>query len=66
MEDFNSETDSDYTSYWRDWVSLSGFLSTLLGLGVSIIIISFALSFSLCSLLPWTAWHFGVKRNGLL
>lgn len=25
MEDFNSETDSDYTSYWRDWVSLSSF-----------------------------------------
>lgn len=23
MEDFNSETDSDYTSYWRDWVSFS-------------------------------------------
>lgn len=21
MEDFNSESDSDYTSYWRDWVS---------------------------------------------
>ena len=21
MEDFNTETDSDYTSYWRDWVS---------------------------------------------
>ena len=20
MEEFNSETDSDYTSYWRDWV----------------------------------------------
>ncbi len=20
-QDFNSETDSDYTSYWRDWVS---------------------------------------------
>ncbi len=20
MEDFQSETDSDYTSYWRDWV----------------------------------------------
>jgi hypothetical protein len=19
--DFNSDTDSDYTSYWRDWVS---------------------------------------------
>lgn len=23
MDDFNSETDSDYTSYWRDWVSTS-------------------------------------------
>ena len=22
MEEFNSETDSDYTSYWRDWVSV--------------------------------------------
>lgn len=22
MEDFASDTDSDYTSYWRDWVSL--------------------------------------------
>lgn len=21
MDDFNTETDSDYTSYWRDWVS---------------------------------------------
>ena len=21
MEDFGSETDSEYTSYWRDWVS---------------------------------------------
>lgn len=20
MEDFNSEEDSDYTNYWRDWV----------------------------------------------
>lgn len=20
MEDYNSETESDYTSYWRDWV----------------------------------------------
>ena len=20
VEDFNSETDSDYASYWRDWV----------------------------------------------
>jgi len=23
MEDFQSETDSDYTSYWRDWVSIN-------------------------------------------
>ena len=21
LEEFNSETDSDFTSYWRDWVS---------------------------------------------
>jgi hypothetical protein len=27
MEDFQSETDSDYTSYWRDWVSVSSFPS---------------------------------------
>jgi hypothetical protein len=27
MDDFNSETDSDYTSYWRDWVSLDISLS---------------------------------------
>ena len=26
MEDFNSETDSEYTSYWRDWVSQKLFL----------------------------------------
>ena len=23
MDDFASDTDSDYTSYWRDWVSYS-------------------------------------------
>ena len=23
MDDFNSDTDSDYTSYWRDWVSVT-------------------------------------------
>jgi hypothetical protein len=23
MDDFASDTDSDYTSYWRDWVSAS-------------------------------------------
>lgn len=28
MEDFNSETDSDYTSYWRDWVCAFFFLVT--------------------------------------
>jgi len=22
MDDFASDTDSDYTSYWRDWVSV--------------------------------------------
>lgn len=26
MDEFNSETDSDYTSYWRDWVRLFHFL----------------------------------------
>lgn len=25
MDDFNSETDSSYTSYWRDWVCRSLF-----------------------------------------
>ena len=30
MEDFNSETDSDYTSYWRDWVSSILFLFSVL------------------------------------
>jgi len=25
MDDFASDTDSDYTSYWRDWVSVSLF-----------------------------------------
>ena len=29
MEDFNSETDSDYTSYWRDWVGSRLSLSVL-------------------------------------
>lgn len=30
MDDFASDTDSDYTSYWRDWVSLSfRFFSTV-------------------------------------
>lgn len=26
MDEFNSETDSDYTSYWRDWVGCHNFL----------------------------------------
>ena len=30
MEEFNSETDSDYTSYWRDWVSWDLFSFILL------------------------------------
>ena len=30
MDDFNSDTDSDYTSYWRDWVSAMIFLNNLL------------------------------------
>lgn len=29
MEDFNSESDSDYTSYWRDWVGELFFLFCL-------------------------------------
>ena len=33
MDDFNSETDSDYTSYWRDWVSL--FYNFIMCAGVS-------------------------------
>ena len=32
MEDFNSETDSDYTSYWRDWVSATVCICILLSL----------------------------------
>lgn len=27
MDDFASDTDSDYTSYWRDWVCTSPLLS---------------------------------------
>lgn len=27
MDEFNSETDSDYTSYWRDWVCAANFLA---------------------------------------
>ena len=33
MDDFASETDSDYTSYWRDWVGDS--LNPFLLLGVT-------------------------------
>jgi hypothetical protein len=35
MDDFNSESeDSDYTSYWRDWVSrISHFFTTRYTLG---------------------------------
>jgi hypothetical protein len=31
MDDFNSETDSDYTSYWRDWVGLTFVHQQVLG-----------------------------------
>jgi hypothetical protein len=27
MDEFNSETDSDYTSYWRDWVCSADFVA---------------------------------------
>ena len=30
MDDLASDTDSDYTSYWRDWVSLFYFSSMIL------------------------------------
>jgi hypothetical protein len=39
MDDFNSETDSDYTSYWRDWVSFNVFICLRLasvGLGKNV------------------------------
>ena len=42
MEDFNSETDSDYTSYWRDWVSWCWFLCSVCFL------LSFYMSCSVC------------------
>lgn len=29
MDDFASDTDSDYTSYWRDWVSATFLLPRL-------------------------------------
>ena len=37
MEDFNSETDSDYTSYWRDWVSQTLFFFLFVSLYVDTI-----------------------------
>lgn len=30
MEEYGTDTESDYTSYWRDWVSDCDFLSILL------------------------------------
>ena len=29
MDDFASETDSDYTSYWRDWVRIDEKISSI-------------------------------------
>lgn len=38
MEDFNSESDSDYTSYWRDWVGeISRFRSVFIVLPLSVV-----------------------------
>jgi hypothetical protein len=34
MDEFNSETDSDYTSYWRDWVCSSNFLALSISIDV--------------------------------
>ena len=32
MDDFNSDTDSDYTSYWRDWVSTLASYTVTIGI----------------------------------
>jgi hypothetical protein len=34
MDEFNSETDSDYTSYWRDWVCSGDFLALFYLMGL--------------------------------
>lgn len=41
MEDFNSETDSDYTSYWRDWVSQTISFSLFFSLFIDTIAVVF-------------------------
>lgn len=38
MDDFNSETDSEYTSYWRDWVGAYFLLYDLFSFGVGIVL----------------------------
>ena len=36
MDDFASETDSDYTSYWRDWVSPFQFFQYVIQIVLSV------------------------------
>ena len=50
MEDFNSETDSDYTSYWRDWVSWCWFPS---------LFICFPVLWGVCHVLSSEKWRRG-------
>jgi hypothetical protein len=38
MEDFQSETDSDYTSYWRDWVCILEFVFFAIAYGLSFLL----------------------------
>lgn len=40
MEEFASETDSDYTSYWRDWVGSRISFRDLVSAGVSALLIA--------------------------
>lgn len=72
MEDFASETDSDYTSYWRDWVghAISVFNPSPARVGVA------SLRFCLTSLpfahltLPMPSfildklWNFCIEQDG--
>ena len=44
MEDFNSETESDYTSYWKDWVGLD-VLHLLCRKGLSLDILDWIMCF---------------------
>ena len=58
MEDFNSETDSDYTSYWRDWVSQTLFFFLFVSLFVdTIAVVLYVLTvFDSCEGLTTRLW----------